>query len=336
MKNRILLLALLTTTTLCAQGELDGGPIDIQVEIEPIYLSSKFVKSDSINNPALDQNEAIYHFNILNLLPEDSNAIVHFSIDSTESWQLLRNGRLTIKTTPGIHSFQIYVNENYLEASSVELPISARTELTFQVPLLRRARSQRIMTFKPVIYLYPSEETEVIVNVDIKKGQNAFFYPNYNESWQCTAQANGDVTIDGEQYRYLFWEAKQNDHLQEIDVDEGFVVQGADAVSFLEEKLSTFGLNTAEQADFITFWGPKIAQHEQNLIRFEWNETCDKFADLNISPQPDHLYRVYIFVAPLEVEIDIRPQVIPQMDRSGFTVVEWGGQLSKYQPNSAL
>ncbi|GAB5416103.1 MAG: hypothetical protein Crog4KO_13120 [Crocinitomicaceae bacterium] len=337
MKTLLFILATLATTTIYAQGELDdSGPEVIALNYKPIYRSVDFVQTDSVRNTELGQNEAIYHFDFLNLLPEDSNAIVHFSVDSTDSWQLLKKGNLHVKTTPGIHSFQIYVNENYWEATSVGLPILGQTELTFDVILRRRMINEPVMTFKPVIYLYPSEETEVIVDVNIKKGQHPFFYPDYHENWKCKAKPNGDLTIDGEQYRYLFWEAQQNDHLQEIEVDQGFVVKGSEAVSFLEDKLSNFGLSAAEQADFITFWGPKIAQNEQNLIHFEWNETCEKFADLNISPQPDYIYRVYMFVAPLDAQMDIQPQIIPQMNRSGFTVLEWGGQISKYQPNKTL
>lgn len=341
MKNLLIVLAaLVTTTNISAQQEMPQfAPATFEqpnLDFKPIYRSIDFIRTDSVHNGNLTQNEAIYHFDFVNLLAGDSIAIVHYSIDTTEYWKPMKAGRLSIKTTPGVHSFQLYVNANYWEAASVGLTSTPQCEFTYQVILQQRMAEQQIISYKPVIYLYPTKETDVTVQVNIKDGSHHFYYPNYNDYWECTASPNGALTVHGEQYRYLFWEALQNDHLKEIEVDEGFVVEGTEAISFLEDKLSTFGLTAAEQADFITFWGPKIAQSPQNLIRFEWNETCDKFADLTISPQPDHVYRVYIFVAPLDGILDIQPQVIPTMDRSGFTVLEWGGQLSNYQPNTAL
>jgi hypothetical protein len=248
----------------------------------------------------------------------------------------LIDGVLSLQATPEPHLFKFYLNSNYLEVFSPALQIPSRNEYTYAVYLLRRAPQAPVMTFKPVIYLYPQEETEIEVNVEIHDGKHPFYYPAYTENWNCIASPNGDLTINGEQYRYLFWEAQQEDHLNEIEVNEGFVVEGKGAIAFLESHLNTFGFTAAERADFITFWGPKMAANEHNLVRFEWNETCDKFADLNISPQPDNIYRFYIFTSALEADYDIQPQIIPTMNRDGFTVLEWGGQISNYQPTKVL
>jgi hypothetical protein len=241
-----------------------------------------------------------------------------------------------LKTTPGTHFFKFYLNNNYLEVFSDGLPINPQYRSNYNVSLFGRAPEEPVMTFKPVIYLYPEEETEIAVNLEIHDGKHPFYYPTYNDSWTCIAQPNGNLTVDDEEYRYLFWEAQQEDHLNEIDVTEGFVVDGNNAVAFLEEHLNTFGFTAIERADFITFWGPRLAANDHNLVRFEWNETCEKFADLNISPQPDNFYRFYIFTSALESDIEIQPQEIPTMNRRGFTVLEWGGQVSNYQPNTIL
>ncbi len=336
MRNFIIALATLTLTTtgIWAQEEIDGGPV--YVDFKPIYRVKNFIQVDSIYNGKLNEDEAIFHFDLQNLMPADTSAIVHFSMDSTEFLRPLKSGRLSVKTTPGYHSFQIYVNENYTEAFSPMLNIAGQTELIYQVILSHRLPEEPIITFKPVIYLYPEEATDIALSVDIHDGKHPFYYPKYKDEWKCTAQPNGTLTIEDEQYRYLFWEAEQADHLQEIDVNEGFVVAGTEAVSFLEAKLKEVGFTSEERADFITFWGPKLAANDQNLVRFEWNETCDKFADLNISPKPDHIYRFYIFMSALDGNIDLQPQILPQFERNGFVVLEWGGQISNYQPNTAL
>lgn len=336
MKYLLLVLATLPTTAFWAQEEFPDIKDHIVLNSKPKYRWLDFVLVDSTHNDRLASDEAVYHFDMFNLLPGDSNEIVHFSVDSTDYWLPLYEGRLSVTTTPGNHTFQIYVNDNYLEAISPSLRISAQTELIYEVILSKRPVYQGVVTYKPVIYLYPEEEKEVTVDLEIHDGKHPFYYPSYKDAWKCTAAPNGDLTIDGEQYRYLFWEAQQDDHLKTTDVDAGFVVAGSDAISFLEDKLRKVGFTTAERADFITFWGPIIAKNNLNLIRFEWNQTCDKFADLNVSPQPDHLYRFYIFVAPLHHSISIPQQEIPTMDRSGFVVLEWGGQLSNYQPKTSL
>ena len=180
---------------------------------------------------------------------------------------------------------------------------------------------------KPVIYLYPEIETDIEVKVDIK-GENEFLYPAYQDGWKCTASPNGDLAIGDDTYNYLFWESTQYDHLQHADIDEGFIVEGMDAISFLEDKLSLAGFTPKEKADFITFWGPLIQQNELNFVRFEFNEICDKFAKLYISPKPDHVFRMYIFFSPIDSKYEVKEQKIERMNRNGFTVLEWGGQKS--------
>lgn len=304
-------------------------------------MISPFMLVDSIGNDRLDSTQAIYHFNFQNLTELDSNAIVRYSVDSTEYWCPLNQGSFSVYTSAGYHSFMMYINDNYFEVFSPMLPISGGSELTYDIHLQRSFIEisdppVEVITFKPVIYLYPEVQTKIDVKLNIHDGKHPFFYPEYSDSWSCIANPNGTLEMNGTDYRYLFWEAEQVDHLSQIEVNEGFVVTGSEAISFLEEKLTEVGFTSVERADFITFWGPKLAANENNLVRFEWNETCDKFADLNISPQPDHMYRFYIFMSAIDTDISIQPQSLPTFNREGFVALEWGGQISIYQPNTEL
>jgi hypothetical protein len=299
-------------------------------------LFYQVVRTDSIYRPQLSEDEAIYTFNFDGLHQSDTNAFVQYSIDSVNYDGQLNSGQISILTTPGIHYFQFYLNENYLEVFSGSLNIAPQHEYKFSTYLFQRAPSEPVMTFKPVIYLYPGEKTSIDVQLEIHDGKHPFYYPSFNESWTCVASPDGNLEMNGINYRYLFWEAQQADHLNQIDVNEGFVVNGNEGISFLEDKLREVGFTSEEQADFITFWGPKLAANEKNLVRFEWNETCDKFADLNISPQPDHTYRFYIFTSAIDSDIEIQPQALPTFDREGFVALEWGGQISNYQPDTSL
>jgi len=89
--------------------------------------------------------------------------------------------------------------------------------------------------------------------------------------------------------------------------------------------LTLAGLNSREQADFITYWGPRLLQNEFNYIRFEFNDACNQFAELNITPKPNQVYRIYItWRKSTGNETKIAQKIIP-LKRSGFTVLEWGG-----------
>lgn len=306
---------------------------------QPMDASGKIVLTKEYTSDSLNADEAVYYFNFKGLKKEDHNASVRYSLNDSEFSGKLNGSKLRIKTSPDTYKFAIYINYTYYEVFTDSLTIAPKTVQVYKVKLSKRPKPKRPnnerVVYKPVIYLYPENEQMVNVTIDVH-GTNPFYYPIYDNSWEVLAHPNGDLELNGETYNYLFWEADDEDHLEEIEVNEGFVVSGHEAVSFLEEKLKLVGFTSQERADFITFWGPKIAANDHSLVRFEWNETCDKFADLNIVPQPDHIYRFYIFMSALDNDFSIQPQLLPTFNREGFVVLEWGGQLSNYQPNTSL
>jgi biopolymer transport protein ExbD len=176
-------------------------------------------------------------------------------------------------------------------------------------------------TDKPVIYLYPEQETEVTVTLDYS-GVLTTTYPEYNDGWTVTARPDGTLTdSDGKSYNYLFWEGKTN---TEYDFSRGFCVAGEDTAEFLETALSNLGLTRREANEFIVFWLPRMQENEYNLIAFQDNAYTDS-AVLDIAPQPDSVLRVFMAWRSLEKAVDIEPQEFDGFQRSGFTVVEWGG-----------
>lgn len=46
---------------------------------------------------------------------------------------------------------------------------------------------------------------------------------------------------------------------------------------------------------------------------------------LEVMPQPDSIIRILMTFAALDKPIDITPQKLSTPERTGFTVVEWGG-----------
>ena len=108
----------------------------------------------------------------------------------------------------------------------------------------------------------------------------------------------------------------------------GEIVESSELLEFLETSLNEFGFNSKEKSDFITYWYP-IMKDETNLyIYFMFNEECNIFAELNVQPTPDVIARFYMLWQPVnELKSWKTPenQKIPRFDRTGFTLLEWGG-----------
>ena len=181
-------------------------------------------------------------------------------------------------------------------------------------------------TGKPVIYLYPEEVTDCTVTVDYSPF--TYTYPAYNDGWEVTAYPDGRLInkADGTEHYYLFWEGGARPLW---DFESGFVVKGSDTESFLREKLAYLGLTPREYNDFITYWVPKMQNSPYNLIMFA-EEQYEELAPLTVTPEPDSVVRVHMVYLPLDEPIEIPEQELTPMERTGFTVVEWGGTDASY------
>ena len=174
---------------------------------------------------------------------------------------------------------------------------------------------------KPVIYLYPEQETTVSVSLDYA-GTLTATYPAYENGWTVTAEPDGTLYDEnGDEYSYLFWEGENN---TDYDFSKGFCVAGADTADFLREKLAEIGLTPREYNEFIVYWLPQMQENPYNLIAFQ-SDCYTQVAQLDISPAPDTLLRVFMAWKPLEEKVDIPAQTLTAPARDGFTAVEWGG-----------
>ena len=178
------------------------------------------------------------------------------------------------------------------------------------------------VAYKPVIYLYPEEETDVAIKLDID-GQLTHVYPAYNGGWQVTARPDGTLTDPetGREYYCLFWEGQME---WTPDLSTGAVVAGGDTQVFLEESLAQLGLSDKEANEFIIYWLPQMENNAYNLISFQFDAYTDA-ARLEITPAPDSLLRVFMTWKALDAPVEIPEQQLPAFDRTGFAVVEWGG-----------
>ena len=181
---------------------------------------------------------------------------------------------------------------------------------------------------KPVIYLYPENETDVHVELELTEAELSTTYPKYNNGWDVTASPDGTLLnkADGTHHKYLFWDAANC--RTRYDLSEGFCVAGSDTESFLKEKLTYMGLTEEEMNEFIVYWLPRMEHNKYNLISFQ-GDAYTNSAKLNITPTPDSLLRIFMTYVPLEEAAEIQPQQLDTFERNGFTVVEWGGSEIK-------
>ena len=181
--------------------------------------------------------------------------------------------------------------------------------------------SDEVLEAKPVIYLYPEEETAVTVKLDYA-GELTSVYPAYENGWTVTAYPDGTLTDNtGREYYCLFWEGVSD---AAYDFSTGFVVPGEETAAFLEDALAKMGLTGKEANEFIIYWLPKMEPNAYNLISFQQEAYTDGAA-LEITPEPDSLLRVFMAWKVVEEPIEIEPQVFESFEREGFTVIEWGG-----------
>lgn len=179
------------------------------------------------------------------------------------------------------------------------------------------------VVYKPVIYLYPEEETRITVKLGNPEKLTCS-YPLYNDGWQVVASPDGtliDVNTNRELYS-LYWEGKGS---VATNIQEGFIVEGKDVISFLEEKLDILGLTNKEAEEFIIYWLPKLQNNKYNYIRFASQDEINEYMPLEFSESPDTVIRVLMQYKVLDEKIEVVEQKLEKQAREGFTVVEWGG-----------
>ena len=292
---------------------------DLEEYIPPYNVDS------IVKDPTLKSNESAFTFSFHNFSFDKNNRDVLYAYNGIEKIATLNTfNQFTLNLPSTSYKFDFYYSNVYYEIHTDSFKIKSQERMYVSVYWQRAGRMVEVE--KPVIYLYPETPTIVEVKV-LPKGELTFMYPAYNDGWKVSANPSGELLVNDKKYNYLFWESEQKLTFNDFDMTKGSVVTKKETISFLEKKLTEFGMNSKEQADFITFWGPQLNKNSSNFIHFVLNEDANLFADLTISPKPKNIYRIYIlFCDSNEISKNsISEQILPKMDRSGFVVLEWGG-----------
>jgi len=285
-------------------------------------MPQMWLRSTSIDS-SITPDQAVVEFNFENAPDENHN--MTYSIDGRNHATKLSQRTLKIITTPGKHIFQFFYSSDFEEIYTDSLNIAQQHRSVYVVNMF--SSLYPVVSEKPVIYLYPPADTEVTVKLDIK-GENQYLYPAYNNGWKFTAHPNGNLDFGEKTYNYLFWEASGG---STILTNDGFVVAAENSTEFLENTLNKIGFTAKEQADFITYWAPRLHRNEHNFIQFVLNDGCDQYATMDISPKPDNIYRIYMLWTGVNPNYKTIERDLPMIDRSGFSVLEWGGQQTRFR-----
>ena len=233
-------------------------------------------------------------------------------------YEIKLNGTLSDEWCVGDQVICTYENTYYDEENNrVEADMLTIRESTFEM--------EPGECYKPVIYLYPEEETDISVNL-ILDGRLTCTYPAYNDGWTVTASPDGTLTdAKGRTYNYLYWEG---DTSARYDLSKGFCVKGEDTAVFLEDALEKLGLTRREANEFIVYWLPQMQDNPYNIISFQTGIYTNA-AKLAVNPAPDTLIRVFMAWQASDTPVVLENQELSAPDRTGFTVVEWGGAEMK-------
>lgn len=182
---------------------------------------------------------------------------------------------------------------------------------------------------KPVIYLYPTQDT--IVNVKINTPgsivESIPFYPN--EGWKnILAHPNGNLEYLGKTYKELYYESS----VPKVNPPkEGFVVRKNKTEEKLRELTSRLGLIKSEQEEFLNYWLPKVNNLNSPylFISVISKEEKDRIDNVEILPKPDTKIEFIVYFKPVYKPFSALELKLPleTVKRIGFTSVEWGGTI---------
>jgi hypothetical protein len=233
-------------------------------------------------------------------------------------------GIIYIGLKEGIYKFEFFCNGDYFTVYTDSILLKERTQVALTVRYFRAYYP--VITEKPVIYFYPEKETQMNVQLSVN-GSLGFTYPKYNKGWNFSADTNGVLSMNGNQYDYLFWDGEANINFSKLNMNEGAVIHRDSAAVFFERSLTAMGFTPRERQDFITYWCPQMQKTETSFIQFISQDVYDDAAPLSISPKPDNVNRVFMIWCDgaRYSHAQLTPQKFTPLNREGFDVLEWGG-----------
>ncbi len=237
------------------------------------------------------------------------------------------NSRISVKAKDWLHPYISLMVQKYdfCKDFSVNIGIGAfigkSNRMSGIKPSVIQTPSYSVPE-KPNIYLYPEKATKVKVSVK-PNGRMTASIPPYNNGWDVMAYPDGK--IDGTS-GYLFYEAEVYlNHLEE----KGWCIPMSGLEMFFKNTLEKYGFNSTEIKDFVDYWTQRLPESSFYGIYPLLIESLEKICPLNIKPNPDKIFRLWLVFSPLSERKYLDTPKIHSFDRTGFVVTEWGGILKE-------
>ncbi|MBP6756509.1 MAG: hypothetical protein KA210_10195 [Bacteroidia bacterium] len=258
---------------------------------------------------------------IISLNGNSLSDVIISNLNKKESYYCDIDGKYSLKA----HKNDVLV---YFKNGFESKKIVANEQSIIDVVLypIKESKLGEMTIKKPVIYLYPTEKTDIKLTLDFK-GKLQTTYPKYVDNWEVTAYPNGQIFDKKSQrfYDSLFWDGMLDFPKEHYNYQTGFVIPKNKLTSFLIEKLEFIGLNTSETNDFIQYWLPLLEKNELNFIHFYVNSEYEIISKNTIDPNPETSIRLFMEFYGIEKSMNIPEQKLVKTERKGFTLVEWGG-----------
>jgi len=171
---------------------------------------------------------------------------------------------------------------------------------------------------KPNIYLYSDRDLTARVQLAPENAitvSEPLYQPG--EGWRAEIR-NGSLNGKGD---FLFYEAKGPDY--QWQKEEGYVIRASSREQDMASMLGPYGFNEKETSEFIEYWASHLVGDVDFVFYPQETDTVDSVMPLSVSPEPDHVMRIWFYTEPLITAPE--PVTSPErIIREGFYVVEWG------------
>lgn len=182
--------------------------------------------------------------------------------------------------------------------------------------------STGIPVYKPNIYLYSDIDMTVKVNLYPADWITESDPIYTDKGW--TAQII-DGSLNGTE-DFLFYEAIVPD--EGFQMEEGWVIDADNRNSDMTKILDDYGFSEVEKNDFLEYWTEKLDADTDYLFLPQETECIELLMPLVLSEEADKMYRIWFYIIPYANQEVNEPNDIEVIERSEFTVVEWGGMLA--------
>lgn len=175
---------------------------------------------------------------------------------------------------------------------------------------------------KPNIYLYPTERSQISVNLSFPLGGKIITsIPVYGNGWTIDVDTSG---IINKKYEYLFYESIQPEVWQ---LNEGWIIKKSELETFFTDNMLKYEFNGKEIKDFVDYWIPRLIDSEYYEIYPQELSIIKTVIKLEIFKTPDNILRLFYLIKGVNSNSNNKISLpIPnsQFNRSGFYVTEWG------------